>query len=280
MDWSSCGGLHLLSCHGDHVLPDTRIKFHAHPYWELSFMLSGSMTTYCDACKIPCRAGEYELFLAPEGTVHRRLFGESAENSNLSYIFTLADRSFSKNLAELCLKCGYRFTVSGFAADLMGELRRKFAEKKVIAHQIMVPLAEAFLLEFLRNCGGPAEEEHHEQLFWNKLSNREKAEEIREFLLSHIDNPELNGRLSTTFKLSLRQLNRIFRQRWGHSISAALTAMKLEQSRILLQNTDMTVQEISQRMGFTSRMGFYNFFKKHNGMTPAEYRESGSVGEK
>ena len=266
------GGVHIFSCHTDHVLPDIKIRFHEHPYWELSFMLSGSMTTYCDESRIICRDDEYTLFLAPEGTIHRRVFGSEENNCNLSYIFTLSDASVAKTLTNKCKQNGCRFQLSGFSAELLRELRSKFQEQTRAANQLMAHLALLLLLEFLKEHGDLTATAEHDRVFWNKLNAAEKADEIRGFLLSHIDNPDLNGRLTAQFKLSLRQLNRIFRKKWNCSIAEAMDTIKVEQSRSLLLNTEMTVQEVSSRMGFISRAGFYNFFKKHNGMTPAEFR--------
>lgn len=280
IDPEQSGGLHLFSCHNDHVLAGTKIRFHEHPYWEFAFMLSGSMMTYCDEVKIPCRENEYEIFLAPAGTIHRRLFGENENNCNLTCIFTLADLTVSRALADKCVENGYHFTVSGFSAALMRELRSKYFEHSVISNQIIALLAEALLLEFIQCYGKLPETGTYDHLFWNKMTNQEKADEIRGFLLSHIDSPDINDRLCGQFKLSLRQLNRIFQQKWNCSISEAMNAIKLEQSGILLRNTEMTIHEIASRMGFISRAGFYNFFKKHKGMTPAEFRNAREPLEK
>lgn len=273
------GGLHIFSCHTDHVQPEVNIRFHEHPYWELSFMLAGSMTTYCDESRITCRDDEYVIFLAPEGTIHRRVFGCDDNNCNLSYIFTLSDASVAKVLADRCKKNGCRFQISGFPAELIRELRGKFQEQTRTANHLMAHLALLFLLEFLKGYGKLSETAEHDQIFWNKLNAAEKADEIRGFLLSHIDNPDLNERLTVQFKLSLRQLNRIFRKKWCCSIANAITDIKVAQSRSLLRNTEMTVREISARLGFVSRAGFYNFFKKHNDMTPAEFRSSQQSGQ-
>lgn len=279
MEGAVFGGLHLFSCHTDHVQPEVKIRFHEHPYWELSLMLSGSMTTYCDEFRIPCREDVYELFLAPAGTIHRRIFGNEAENCNLTWVFTLSDTSAAGRLTEKCRQNGYHFVVSGFFAELIRELRRRFPEEKRSSNQIMAHISALFLLEFLKEYGSLTEIEEHDQPFWSKLDVSEKADEIRGYMLAHIDNPDLNKKLTNQFKLSLRQLNRIFRKKWNCSMAEALDSIKIEQSRILLRNTEMTVREIAARLGFVSRAGFYNFFKKHNNMTPAEFRSSQQSGQ-
>ena len=34
----------------------------------------------------------------------------------------------------------------------------------------------------------------------------------------------------------------------------------------------MTIQQVSDTLGFTTRNYFFTFFKKHTGMTPKQYR--------
>ena len=41
----------------------------------------------------------------------------------------------------------------------------------------------------------------------------------------------------------------------------------------LLLDTDMTLTEINDKLGFSTRNYFYTFFKKHIGMTPGDYRK-------
>ena len=41
----------------------------------------------------------------------------------------------------------------------------------------------------------------------------------------------------------------------------------------LLLDTDMTLTEINDKLGFSTRNYFYTFFKKHIGMTPKDYRK-------
>lgn len=47
----------------------------------------------------------------------------------------------------------------------------------------------------------------------------------------------------------------------------------MEEASKLLINTTKRVSEISESLGFTNRSHFYSIFKKHYGITPAEYRK-------
>ena len=72
--------------------------------------------------------------------------------------------------------------------------------------------------------------------------------------------------------LSVNYLRNIYKENTGESLSAYITHCKLEMIYHLLSSTDDSIQEISDKLGFTTKNYFFTFFKKHTGMTPNEYR--------
>lgn len=52
-----------------------------------------------------------------------------------------------------------------------------------------------------------------------------------------------------------------------------LNRHRIEKSRQLLQMTDMTVEEIGFRTGFSSAKNFIRVFKKYMEISPGAYRE-------
>jgi AraC-like DNA-binding protein len=75
--------------------------------------------------------------------------------------------------------------------------------------------------------------------------------------------------------LSVSQLDRLFLRHVGHTPKAHLQARKLSQARSLLNEEDLTMKEISYRLGFASPNAFYNWFKKETGQSPSSVRRAG-----
>ena len=69
-------------------------------------------------------------------------------------------------------------------------------------------------------------------------------------------------------------LNRLYRQQKGISISDSCKHVRIHDAKYLLKHTDMTIDEIMQSLGVTSRGSFFSQFQKAEGMTPKEYRKS------
>ncbi|MDY4490420.1 MAG: AraC family transcriptional regulator, partial [Candidatus Faecousia sp.] len=73
---------------------------------------------------------------------------------------------------------------------------------------------------------------------------------------------------------SVTYFTRRFRAETGFGISDYVKAARIERARILLETSDSSVQEISDKLGFTSRNYFTRCFREVTGRTPTEYRNT------
>ena len=67
-------------------------------------------------------------------------------------------------------------------------------------------------------------------------------------------------------------LNALVKKYTGQNISTQIRTRLVEESRTLLLQTNWTVKEISDTVGFSDPPNFTFFFKKYTGHTPVEYR--------
>lgn len=79
--------------------------------------------------------------------------------------------------------------------------------------------------------------------------------------------------------LSVNYLRNVYKENTGESLSNYITSCKLKIIYDLLANTDTSIQEISDRLGFATKNYFFTFFKKHTGMTPNQYRNQEKLRE-
>lgn len=63
-----------------------------------------------------------------------------------------------------------------------------------------------------------------------------------------------------------------FKQETGKTISEYINEIKIREGMRLLKVTDLSLIEISTRLGFSSQNYFHTVFKKLTGITPSEYR--------
>ena len=58
----------------------------------------------------------------------------------------------------------------------------------------------------------------------------------------------------------------------GHTPKELIDTRCIQEIKMLLRTTDLTMQEIALRLDFPDQSFFSRYFKKNTGMTPAEYR--------
>ena len=73
--------------------------------------------------------------------------------------------------------------------------------------------------------------------------------------------------------ISTRQLDRIAIKRYGKSIHQLIVDRRFTLAEQLLSTTDLTVEDIASRSGFSSSASLYREFKKRKGVTPAVFRK-------
>ncbi|MGN0661911.1 MAG: helix-turn-helix domain-containing protein [Faecalibacterium sp.] len=105
-------------------------------------------------------------------------------------------------------------------------------------------------------------------------SNSEKlVQQIHQIVVEQLCDPNLSvASIADEVHLSVNYLRNVYKEATGESLSGYITRYKLEKICWLLTNSDLSIQEISEKLGFTTRNYFFTFFKKHTGMTPKQYR--------
>jgi len=69
-------------------------------------------------------------------------------------------------------------------------------------------------------------------------------------------------------------LCRIFREFYGTSPIDYVLKKRVDESRLLLAETSLEINELAERVGFSSSSYFSRIFRKQTGMSPAEYRDA------
>lgn len=68
-----------------------------------------------------------------------------------------------------------------------------------------------------------------------------------------------------------------FHQETGKTIREYIMEVKMERAKQLLRDSNGTVQDVAEQLGFASQSHFGDKFKKHTGMTPVQWRENKAI---
>ncbi|MBQ8250071.1 MAG: AraC family transcriptional regulator [Clostridia bacterium] len=80
--------------------------------------------------------------------------------------------------------------------------------------------------------------------------------------------------LADSMHISVRHLNRLLIQHLGDNFGGLIRARRLILAQWMLRNTKTSIDEIYEKIGYTSKSAFFKIFKESTGMTPKQYRDA------
>ena len=98
------------------------------------------------------------------------------------------------------------------------------------------------------------------------------------YLMEHFHEPITLEECADTVQLSVGRFGHLFTGYYGISPHRFLVSLRLDESKDLLVNSDMSINRIAERVGFFDPCYFSRLFKKYTGCTPKEYRERKANG--
>lgn len=74
--------------------------------------------------------------------------------------------------------------------------------------------------------------------------------------------------------LSTSHLSGIFRKKTGQTISECINYVRIEKSKLLLKQRDVSITDVAASCGFESQSYFTRVFKNQTGVSPGKYRSN------
>ncbi len=94
-----------------------------------------------------------------------------------------------------------------------------------------------------------------------------------EYLRSHFTERILFSDLAKMVGMSVRQFNRRFKEAFNTTPQSFLIRTRIQAACEELRNTERSISELAQSLGFYDQSSFTQHFRKHIGVTPLAYRK-------
>ncbi len=101
---------------------------------------------------------------------------------------------------------------------------------------------------------------------------KEKMSSIIEYMQENYANNMTVPDIANHFNIERRKLTYVFEKRMGVSPTTYLTDLRIQKSKLLLRTSDLSLSEISEKVGYTDYFYFSRVFKKVTGLSPTEFR--------
>lgn len=251
------------------------IHRHTHSSFEFHFIYSG-------ACRVMLDSGEFrackgDFYLTPPGVFHQQ---ESIENEDLIEFCIHCDlRLLDRNETEAaCLYHIFQNASCEKREDLYGAIplfQQALSEAdtgalgfyntiKGLIIMMLTASARALKPSFAVDFSVPVRIRKNEHRFL----------QIEKFIDDNINNPIRAENIADAMFLSSKQVGRIIRQYNGMTTKEFIIQKKLDKAKQLLKESELTIKEISDLLGFSSEYYFSQFFKKHDGYPPKIFRQN------
>lgn len=106
------------------------------------------------------------------------------------------------------------------------------------------------------------------------ISEEQPILRIVRYMQEHLSEEISLTVLADQFHLSAQYISQLFKNEIGVNFLAYLTNIRMELAKKLLLSTSLSIAEISDKTGYSDYRVFTKVFKKTEGVTPSQYRQS------
>jgi AraC-like DNA-binding protein len=96
---------------------------------------------------------------------------------------------------------------------------------------------------------------------------------VREYIGEHCSDPDLSlEQIAEAVSLSYHYLSHMFRERTGRTVVTEIATARIERFKELASESDRPIAELCMEIGYRGPQQFCRVFKKHEGITPSQFR--------
>lgn len=113
----------------------------------------------------------------------------------------------------------------------------------------------------------------------NNINNNKRShnDQLKTAILEYINQTYGDEKLCQTmiadhFNISPNYLSNFFHEQVGEKMSSYISTIRIQKTKELLLNTDFSISQIAEKVGFGSDLSLIRVFKKIEGLTPGQYR--------
>lgn len=235
--------------------------FHLHKEIEVLLVLDGFANLHLEDSILTIKKGD--IIFIPPFTPHLYKIPKKSNFSHRCVCFDssiIYDKSIAKNLEDKCItpkiinneSCfnfineafeSYTKKTDGFELFIIGNISLFFAT--LIKEKLMVSV---------------------------ETSDTSFHKTVIDYIDKNFSENITSKDIAKILHLNSSYFCRLFKKNFGLPFQKYLSFYRTEKSKKLLKNTDLSVAEISIKVGFNSQSFYSKLFKSHNALTPSEYR--------
>lgn len=245
-----------------HYIREQSMQLHEHLLYEVYFIEQGSLTVQCDKTKLTLETGDI-LIISPH-VPHKIL---SYEKDLVRFNFQFMGRLQEKR-PYIFLNPADKEEIFTLISLIRGYLAKTEDNAAVFRMNHAFSILLSHVVQPLL-CG---------EIFRKETAKRSRLQQlvvIDQFFFDRYAEPCTIMDLAAALNYSKAQTRRILLEHTGVSFPEKLRQHRIQAAKQYLRNSDFSIDQIAERCGYQSRMGFESAFKKSEGISPHKFRSSG-----
>jgi AraC-like DNA-binding protein/mannose-6-phosphate isomerase-like protein (cupin superfamily) len=250
---------------------------HNHSFCEIHYIISGSCATYVKDRFYSVSANDICIFSPGVYHYHHVKSREQFKMQTVKIIvppIKETETQPSLGNADVILKtimqksfCILKDTKE--SAQLLSQILMEFEEKSVGYKTNIQALFMQLFINLARMMAEPVSSVSETQ---ERIPEEIRNEIIDGFFYHNYYLDVTSNDLARLINTSKRQLYRILIQLYKMSFKQKLLETRVEVAKELLANSNLSIQTIAEKVGYTFSGNFYSIFRQKTGMTPARFR--------
>lgn len=254
---------------------------HWHDSVEIIFVLKGAITAFIETGKFEIEQGELEIINCDEAHSLKEL---DKDNEILmlhidpsffeKYFNGIKDVSFYTNSTDIGAQEDEKYQIlRRFISIVACEVIQKSDDHEDYIEEALVELLYHLINNFHQLIYEKEDLKDNEEQF-------ERYDRIVRYIYNNYKNKIMLQDIAKKEFLSSNYLSHEIKNMVGYNFKDFLNLTRVEESIKLLLDTDKTISEISEELGFSHIRYFNKHFKIHHKCTPLQYRKKYKLDEK
>ncbi|MDR1559506.1 MAG: response regulator, partial [Clostridiales bacterium] len=180
----------------------------------------------------------------------------------------LAELEQSKDIYDFNIRAAYQLYNRVFSGNMIV----KAEEMRMFGYERLVGEYGSFR-EMLRKLRSALEESPPAKSHWNTQASTTFLKIIK-YINENFSQEISLQKLSDLFHLNATYISQLIKSETGLNYSQYLTELRIGKAKRLLETTDLSLNDISESVGFNDYFYFIKKFKKAVGITPGRYSQN------
>lgn len=261
-----------VNTHRDVSHPSDRVQLHSHTFYEILFVRSGGVQYLVGTERYLLQRGD--VVIVPPGVAHRPLLTEQLPEPYKRDVLWLS-QEFVDGVARLfpenftAGKSSLIRTAGTDWEDLLGERFRigvREETEKASGWETMVVGNTLQLMSLLHRA---MEDRGDGPVYVEKPA---LLEQVLAYVERHLGERITLSRIAQRFFISESTISQTFREKMGVSFHRCVTQRRLIYAKNLIAE-GVTLEQVSEQVGFVDYSSFYRAFKQEYGISPRQYKK-------